>query len=394
MRWQGWGLVAGVVVSLCGCAGDGEEATVGASAQVADVDLSDPSVLVGPKLALKARVEQSGVSLHNAYWLAAVDDAIYLPKKDIPGALKKFGFEATQGNVFRYWLTPESDRVFAAYLGTPQWGILAFRGSKTERDWSGNLDLDQVKVGPGSIFAHKGWDGLLETSWRSIRETLRANNHASDSPKPLYLTGHSLGGALAVQAAFRALYDGCRNLTVGRDAAGNAIVWQRSPLSIEQLAKPNGSSSPLDWGVAPDGSPLLTQSCREDRIAVDGIYTFGQPKVGNPSFVEAMTRRFSESRTAYFHFDNEGDLVPLVPPSLEDAVYIHIGSAGIAGPRSRMFLRSDGRLVRGAPEATVSVQITTTDAGEDHALSLYMQKILANLEAEQTGNPVVWPPRR
>lgn len=78
--------------------------------------------------------------------------------------------------------------------------VVAFRGTENQeiRDWITNLGSKYygTKVGRGRV--HHGF----ATAWRSVRDTvvkLLESNHHQD--RALWLTGHSLGGALATIAS-------------------------------------------------------------------------------------------------------------------------------------------------------------------------------------------------
>ena len=88
---------------------------------------------------------------------------------------------------------------------------------------------------------------------------------ASNPGLKLFLTGHSLGGALAVAAASLLDQKGCN---------------------------------------------------------VEGVYTFGMPRAGNPEFRNDYNRRLGE-RTRFVHGD---DLVPTVPPAhFGNIEHSHVG---------------------------------------------------------------------
>ncbi|MEB3355763.1 MAG: lipase family protein [Synechococcales bacterium] len=88
-----------------------------------------------------------------------------------------------------------------------------------------------------------------------------------DPTKPCYVSGHSLGGAIATLATM--------------DAALNL----------------------------PDLKPQLQ------------LYTYASPRVGSPAFVDAFHQRLPNS----YRIVNLADVVPLVPPTQLQGIYAHVG---------------------------------------------------------------------
>lgn len=75
--------------------------------------------------------------------------------------------------------------------------VLAFRGSDDLKAWQTNLKTRPVAwSGPGRV--HQGFLRALEAAWAALGDTLTA-----EDPRPLLITGHSLGGALATLTASR-----------------------------------------------------------------------------------------------------------------------------------------------------------------------------------------------
>jgi hypothetical protein len=91
-----------------------------------------------------------------------------------------------------------------AYLAvSDQMSVLAFRGTQDRRDWAVNLDSSLVPLHQtvGSVHVHRGF---LE-AFQKVEADIRADlDGAIPKDKGLYITGHSLGGALAqiASAAF------------------------------------------------------------------------------------------------------------------------------------------------------------------------------------------------
>ncbi|KFN48230.1 lipase family protein [Arenimonas composti] len=134
--------------------------------------------------------------------------------------------------------------------------ILAFRGTeKTLEDWLTDARVAQVdnpwQAGAG-IGVHQGFHAALDQIWEPLRAALAALK------TPVWLTGHSLGGALAVLTAYRVF-------------------------------------------VEP----------REGMPTIGGVYTFGQPRAGNGDFVRRCPVELAQR---IYRYVNASDLVPLVPP--------------------------------------------------------------------------------
>ena len=83
---------------------------------------------------------------------------------------------------------------------------------------------------------------------------------------------------------------------------------------------------------------------------VAGAYTFGQPRVGNGPFVQALTEGVSNGRAGVplFRFVNKDDPVPMVPPEAPAPA----GRLGISLDYQHggtpVVLRADGRVARGS----------------------------------------------
>ncbi len=182
---------------------------------------------------------------------------------------------------FRYFNA--RDRNTQAFMiRTPQCMMLAFRGTQEMQDWRTNIqtrlnkfaittqmeDLNEDHTPPkGQV--HRGF----QTAWTSIEsdviQQINRWNAESPAPLPLLITGHSLGGALATVAA----------------------------------------------------ASLVKQ-----RFSVDGVYTFGQPRVGDIVFAAEIGLAL---RGKLFRFVNNNDIVPHIPPPFLPwnplRLYVHLG---------------------------------------------------------------------
>jgi lipase (class 3) len=137
--------------------------------------------------------------------------------------------------------------------------IVTFSGTDPVEieDWITNFT-----VAPEPDVLHQGFADAVEAVWPKIKTTIESR----PAGQPLFFTGHSLGGALALIAAERAL--------------------------------------------------------RESRIQAMAVYTFGGPRVGGQTFFD----RYAPLGERTFRLVNGGDIVPTVPPSL-GGNFRHVGRA-------------------------------------------------------------------
>jgi triacylglycerol lipase len=132
--------------------------------------------------------------------------------------------------------------------------VIAFRGTDSKADWVSDAVARQIdyKFAPLAGQTHCGFTRIYSSARKQILAILKSLSPA----KKLAITGHSLGGALATLcAADKAVYS---------------------------------------------------------RIQSPETYTFGSPRVGDPTFASVFNRRPVVSWRVYNMFD----LVPLVPPRI------------------------------------------------------------------------------
>ncbi len=187
-------------------------------------------------------------SLKNAYALALASQLAYESKDAIRLALLKQGFQT------EFIDEPSTNtQLFIAHSGNAI--VIAFRGTEaTEiKDWLTDAGFEFQNTAHGRV--HKGFDNALDSVWDKIVTVL---NKVHQYGQPLWITGHSLGGALAVLTAARLVLD-------------------------------------LDSNIYK---------------SIHGLYTFGQPRVGDSEFVKALD---DEIKPRYFRFVNDNDIVPRVP---------------------------------------------------------------------------------
>jgi len=143
---------------------------------------------------------------------------------------------------------------YVGYSTTHSAIIVAFRGSSNTKNWIDDFDATQVTYGKCSgCVIHKGFYQGYNTVSASVKAqvtTLVAKYRGA----PIYVTGHSLGGALSVVAA----------------------------LDIHETFN-----------------------------NVEKLYTFGQPRVGNAAFATYVTSKISDA----FRVIHYADIVPHLAPT-------------------------------------------------------------------------------
>ena len=227
-------------------------------------------------------VEDSGGDPRNALFLATASDLAYLSQDN--GAAEfssKLGLNATLISIdnTQAYLATNDDHI-----------VLAFRGTETPnsleglKDWlltdavnllivpSGRMGTDLAAAGVGARF-HQGFVDALSESWLAVSSAVKAEVAKRD--RPLWITGHSLGGALAHLSAW---------------------MFHREFFNVHQ------------------------------------VYTYGAPMIGNKDACEAIDREF---KGKIFRYANSPDPVPKLPTvSLIANSYVHLeremplGSAG------------------------------------------------------------------
>lgn len=196
----------------------------------------------------------------NARTLALVSDLVYYAEEQGKAAFRdQLDLDArlfSVGNTQAYLLTSD-EHIIAAFRGTE--APTSLEGIK---DWlltnannllilpEGDLGTDFAAAGVGTRW-HMGFITALGDIWGPLFDAIQVERKKSD--RPLWLTGHSLGGALALLAGWR---------------------------------------------------------LKRRFVPVHQIYTFGAPMVGNQETSQAFDRELSDK---IFRFVNLQDPVPSLP---------------------------------------------------------------------------------
>jgi predicted lipase len=205
-------------------------------------------------------IEDAKGDSRNAQFLALASDLSYLSQAEGAEAFRtQLGLEAqliSMGNTQVYVAT-NNDHIVVAFRGTES--PTTIDGLK---DWlltdaanlliqpEGDIGTDFAAAGVAARW-HEGFMKALASVWDPLTEAVQAERKKND--RPIWITGHSLGGALALLATWR---------------------FKRKFVPVHQT------------------------------------YTFGAPMVGNAETAEAIDRELPER---IFRYVNDKDPVPMLP---------------------------------------------------------------------------------
>jgi triacylglycerol lipase len=256
---------------------------------------------------VKTLIEDALGDPRNAEALASAADISYCPE-----AVAREKFREELGLDARLFSVDNTQ----AYVATnDEHLVVAFRGTEAPtsveglKDWlltdalnllivpEGRLGTDLAAAGVGARF-HQGFVDAIAKIWEPVYAAV--DQELKTAERPLWITGHSLGGALALLAAW---------------------LFQRRMIPVHQ------------------------------------IYTFGGPMIGNDVAIEAFDREFAGK---IFRYVNDPDPVPKLPTmSLVANQYAHcqkeitLGAAGAVGAAADFFQQYAKQAVNGVLHATL-----------------------------------------
>jgi len=207
---------------------------------------------------IRFRAAETGFDLVNAWWLCEAATLVYSD----PGSVREIFTQRAKLPDFRAFTTGGGTECFVA--SNDDFAIVAFRGSELTpreddrhnysnivKDWLGNADIHADEFGDGARIHRGFYAGVTRLMEEGFYQFI-----AGLPARKVWFTGHSLGGALATAAAARVLADGGR---------------------------------------------------------LDGLYTYGSPRVGDKVFADALKRMLEERGLTYYRFVNGNDIVTTVP---------------------------------------------------------------------------------
>jgi triacylglycerol lipase len=206
--------------------------------------------------------------------------------------------------------------------------VVVFRGTENSLDWWTNLNTSFVTL-QGGTRVHTGffqayWP-IRDTIFECVIDALRKKR------RPVYITGHSLGGALALMAT----------------------------------------------------AELSNHEDAEVRDCVAACYTFGCPRAGDSSFDLYV-------KAPLYRITNGVDLVPAVPPAIFGYRHVgdtrYFGKLGISPSRRAPFiLQKFWQTIWGIPQFLLTFKLLNI---ADHNMTAYLAKLSAwadkNIDETQT----------
>lgn len=143
------------------------------------------------------------------------------------------------------------------YLRVKDTVIFVFKGSCSMTDWSYNFRIWKTDFAYGDFKIHEGMNARIKVTFDYVQSKIRPGDK-------VYLTGHSLGGALSVLTAYALRHK------LGTDIAG--------------------------------------------------VHVFGSPRVGGTAWKTAYNQILYDKT---FSYQNKGDIVPCLPPRI--LAYANVG---------------------------------------------------------------------
>ena len=181
---------------------------------------------------------------------ARISNLAYLTPKEARKVFDKMGYTSTyyQSKGSNVFVLEDTNDIIVACRGTE---------AKEWKDIQADLTIDLVPSRQGVGQVHRGFRNYVDNVWEPVK------NHVLDCPqKKLWITGHSLGAAMATLMARRFVLD---------------------PVSH----------------------------------SVEAVFTYGSPRVGNRSYINHFNNKVTHHRWV-----NDGDIVTKVPFS---PWYFHCG---------------------------------------------------------------------
>lgn len=268
-----------------------------------------------------------GYHPHNALWLAAAGNLAYEAEETVRSVVREWGFtrfaflHASTAMGAVGMPVPVDTQAFVCSGGDAT--LIAFRGTEplNIKDWVTDLMIATVYAPVGVGKVHQGFDA----AFAAIRPQLElALNEQYDGHSPIWITGHSLGGALSVLAAVQLVFG--------------------------------------------------------QKLPVQGVYTFGQPRIGDRTFAKFVGKALQDR---VVRFVNDRDIVPQVPGPGMLVNYRHHVPETHFDPEGNLVMKRSWvertrSLLNGSRRKIPRLGI---EAFTDHSMDRYIEQIRRQAEA-------------
>ncbi len=162
---------------------------------------------------------------------AAGDSHLRGSARVLPAAFTNLGFERItyfHNDLFNGW---------AYVVEGPDLIVLAFRGTQSTQDWKTNFHVRMVQPSgtDPKLWVHEGFYNAFNALYdghQGIKQKIASVGAATSGKIPIYITGHSLGGALAqIATAVVGSDQIAACYTFGSPAVGNKYfdLWVKPP---------------------------------------------------------------------------------------------------------------------------------------------------------------------
>lgn len=249
----------------------------------------------------------------NAYWMARLADQIYQcqPGGRLPDEQGILANLKAEDPGFRSVKGFSKNSAQAALVEHESYLTLVFRGTDEAKDWVDNLNAFSEQALFGAF--HRGFLHSVQDLWKELFELYSDIN--AEKPRGLFLTGHSLGGAMAT-------------------VASSILIHQDE--------------------------------------AFTSTYTFGQPRV----VTRDSARIYNiEAQAKTFRFQNNNDIVTRAPSRVMG--YSHVGTF-LYITKEKEIHQDPGRWVQFLDTTTgamESLKLQGIDLIEDHGMFHYLNAV-------------------